>query len=116
MRTPKIKAPKNYEWRQIGSVSVDAGCLMVGDPCYTVGADSSLNKRLPGGWKQFCEEQFGETKDHTVKHPTGMCGLAVVADTAYGDGMYPVLGLYEVGEESTDRPHAMMVVTGDVDA
>ena len=61
-------------------------------------------------------EQFGNPKDHTVKHPTGMPGLAVVANTAYGDGMYPVLGLYEAGEESTGRPHAMMVVTGDVDA
>lgn len=105
------------EWRKLGEVGVDAGCLMVCDPCYVVGKDSEINARFPDGWSQFCAEQFdyttGASDNPQVNYARGHAGLGVVASTACGDGCFAVLGLFQVGIIN-GMPLAMVVVTGDV--
>ena len=105
----------NLEWRLLGHVGVDAGVLMVGDPCYFIGPDSTAQKAYPGGWEEFCEKQFAGFADNKedvtqMDFARGHGGLGVVSGTAYGDGSYPVYGLFRVGGV---RCLAMTVVTGD---
>ncbi len=88
MRTKKI----------IGQCGVDAGCLMVGDPCYFVGKDSEVNKTYTN-WTDFIKKQFDETPacraKHQMKYQAGHSGLGVVVNTVHGDGTYDVEGIYE---------------------
>ena len=71
----------------IGYVAVDSGTMYLGDPCY-ISSDKRLHSNK--AWKTFCEEvlwtnQFRDNGNTGVdKH------AAVVTDTAYGDGLYPV--------------------------
>lgn len=110
----KLNAPEGFEWRHLGLVGVDAGCLMIADPCYVIGSDSEINKAHPGGWSQFCDEHFGEKDDPQVNYAKRHPGLGVVASTLHGDGCYSVYGLFAAGGRTPSRPHAMIVVTGDV--
>jgi len=73
---------------QIGTVGVDAGMLMVGDPCYFVGKDATINERC-NNWKQACDDIF--CKDG-VDRDEGMdvYRLGVAVSTTYGDGEYKV--------------------------
>lgn len=74
--------------KQIGSCGVDAGMIMVGDPCYFIGKDATINERCKT-WKQACDEVF--CKDG-VDRDDGMdvYGLGVAVSTTHGDGCYPV--------------------------
>lgn len=76
---------------RIGSVDVDSGTLMIGDPCY-----------LDGGF------DYDKWADLSVGNGNGVIpgpndwdkpGEATVAMyTAYGDGTYPVYGLFDNGQ------------------
>lgn len=74
---------------QIGVCGVDAGMIMVGDPCYFVGRDSAINDHCEN-WDQACNEVFckPETKDRD--HPMDIYGLGVAVATTNGDGCFPV--------------------------
>ena len=73
---------------KIGEVGVDAGMLMVGDPCYFVGKDATIHERCKD-WSQACKEVF--CKDGlTSDTPLDVYGLGVAIATTGGDGCYPV--------------------------
>lgn len=74
--------------KQIGSCGVDAGMLMVGDPCYFIGRKASIHTRC-ASWKQACTEVFckGDIPRDT---PMDVYGLGVAIATTYGDGCFPV--------------------------
>lgn len=86
--------------RKIGTVDVDSGILMLGDPCYI--KDGFESKFKPGeGWVRDSDAQgFGPNYDgagnaalrdhYQMNHENGHAGFAVAFNTAYGDGTYPV--------------------------
>jgi hypothetical protein len=82
-------------WIKAGEISVDAGIVMVGDPCYL--ADDIENHPVKD-WNNFCEMLDQPIYATDVKYPTikqldfaaGHKGLGVVVSSGYGDGVYPV--------------------------
>lgn len=73
--------------RQIGAVAVDAGVVMIGDPCYHYNDVSEASD-----WPAFCDALTGVTGTTPVE-PLGP-GLGIVVETPWGDGTYPVVGMY----------------------
>ena len=82
------------EWVNIGTVGVDAGLMMIGDPCHSNG-DEPANP-LIGDWDKFCDYvQKKENQIHNnvacgIPFALGHDGAAVVTSTGYGDGVYDV--------------------------
>ena len=70
---------------KIGSLFVDAGIVMVGDPCYTLPDDASHREEVAKDWSKFCDAIGNEN----VSAPFGK-GTALVVSSGYGDGEYPV--------------------------
>ena len=103
----------NLKWEHVGNCGVDAGMLMVGDPCYFIGPNSDASKSYGNSWGTFMEmyhdREKGQIK-HQLNFALGHEGLGVVAGTAYGDGTYPV---YALKKQGTDRAYAMLVITGE---
>jgi hypothetical protein len=73
---------------KIGMVDVDAGMLMVGDPCYFIGKDASINDRCDS-WDQACDEVFCKG-DPTRDTPLDVYKLGIAIGTTNGVGSYPV--------------------------
>ena len=71
---------------QIGTVDVDAGVIMIGDPCYSLPDDASRRSAVAKDWTLFCEALEGASHSE----PLGR-GAAIVLRTLHGDGEYPVL-------------------------
>jgi len=78
----------------VGHVHVDAGLMMLGDPCYTIGKTIGRMK-----WLTFLHKFIME--DNTTDSDTGIYpiedGTAIVCSTGYGDGTYPVYADIERG-------------------
>ena len=72
----------------IGHVGVDAGMIMVGDPCYFVGDDATIHERCKT-WEQACDQVFCK-EDFNRDTPMDVYGLGIAIATTYGDGCYPV--------------------------
>jgi hypothetical protein len=72
----------------IGYCGVDSGMLMIIDPCYVVGKDSTMNEYCDS-WKKACEEIFC-VEGHKKDDPYDVYKLGIAVDTTYGDGTYPV--------------------------
>ena len=112
-------AAKKAKWELIGEVGVDAGMLMIGDPCYFIGEKTPGEQAFPT-WESFIEGQREEghewqlrhQMDYRVKGMTGSTGLGVVAGTAHGDGLFKV---YALKNDRGDRAQAMLVITGDME-
>ncbi len=86
MKKNKTKAPK---FEVVGSITVDAGIIQIGDPCYEYGK--------PGAWLDFCDELKGmdELGVHQLPHEStkgnyGECSRAIVVQSGLGDGVYDV--------------------------
>ena len=88
----KKKLPK---WETVGSVTVDAGLIQLGDPCY--GNLDEFEKHA--NWVRYLEGSgilnadenvtvipHGHDKEGNYKHHA----KAVVVSSGYGDGCYPV--------------------------
>jgi hypothetical protein len=71
---------------QIGTVDVDAGLVMIGDPCYSLPDDASRRSAVATNWARFCEAV--DSAPHA--EPLG-AGVAIVVRTLHGDGEYPVM-------------------------
>ena len=82
---------------QIGTLMVDAGIIMLGDPCYTLSDDASHRTDIAKDWSKFCKASYDEDGNEVVA-PLGD-GIAIVVGTGYGDGEYPVF----VERDSTGR-------------
>lgn len=78
---------------EIGTVYVDAGIIMIGDPCYTATGDASHHIET---WSEFCKRTPWGEKPYNVTEPAGH-GLGLVVPTLYGDGAYPVYAELEDG-------------------
>ena len=76
---------------QAGWFSVDSGQAMVGDPCYLDGWKTNEGEEwnLEGKIGQYSYHGASAT---TIEHSYGELGIgtAVVFNTGYGDGYYPV--------------------------
>lgn len=73
---------------RIGECGVDAGMLMVGDPCYFIGKDATIHERC-NDWKQACDEVFC-TGNYDRNDGMDVYGLGIAVATTHGDGCYPV--------------------------
>lgn len=78
----------DYDTRKIGEVCVDAGLLMVGDPCYRYNSEAAE----ASDWTSFCLALGDGGKP---AEPLGD-GQGIVVPTTWGDGTYPVYGLYDM--------------------
>ena len=88
------------KWKLLGHCGVDAGMLMVGDPCYFIGKDKDSAQRYKD-WGTFLGEQdYGRINQ--MAYAKGHSGLGVVASTSYGDGVYPVYGLFNSEDSDSD--------------
>lgn len=74
-----------------GSIAIDSGQAMVGDPCYLDEWDTNKNEEwnLEGKLNQYSYHGASAT---TLANGFGELGIAnsVVFNTGYGDGVYPV--------------------------
>ena len=77
-------------WRYLGSVEVDSGCLLIGDPGY-------LLPRLATG-RAGLDYQAVVDADWREPATAVADGLALLLQRFGGDGSFPVVGLFE-GEE-----------------
>jgi hypothetical protein len=83
----------NNNWELIGHAAVDAGMIMICDPCYFI---KDKNEEPYGGrgktWYEFLDKyDFAQQPeqmffDEKKTHP----GLGVVIGTPHGDGVFPV--------------------------
>jgi hypothetical protein len=81
---------------KIGEVSVDAGIIMIGDPCYTLPDDASHRTDAAKEWDTFCDVLFESESRRKGVEPFGS-GIGLVVSSGYGDGSYPVYVRYEDG-------------------
>lgn len=79
------------EIRLAGVCGVDAGMILIGDPCY--GQDQQAHPSNKN-WEEFCQDlqearlQYPMTQQ--LYYDKGHEGLGVVMDSGFGDGVYPV--------------------------
>jgi hypothetical protein len=75
----------------VGSFAVDSGQAMVGDPCYLDGWKTNEGEEwnLEGKLNEYSYQGASAT---TLAHNAGELGIgkAIVFNTGYGDGYYPV--------------------------
>lgn len=76
---------KKSTFEVVGQITVDAGCIQVGDPCY---GESDYMDNL---------EELDTTgvalipHNHSDQGNYGTCSKAVVVTSGFGDGVYDVL-------------------------
>lgn len=98
------------DWIYAGEVAVDAGIIMLGDPCYHLHTElENRHKDFGTDWSDFCDKLYvpdGSIDcdvpgiDHKVKMPISKLerngfhqignASSVVVSSGYGDGCYPV--------------------------
>lgn len=78
-------------WKQIGSVGVDSGSLMIGDPCYLDHKDD-WNPKLYDKWivGKLCD-----SKNQAIEIEEMCQNQAVAFSSGFGDGVYPVFAYYK---------------------
>jgi hypothetical protein len=106
-------------WVLAGHIGVDSGQVMVCDPCYVLPDVNEEGENLREGWKP--EFPYGkacgwdEVPDEErksvrpISFKMGHEGAAVVCDSGYGDGYYPVYVKFEDKGPWGVRVVAMMV-------
>jgi hypothetical protein len=74
-----------------GQIGIDSGQAMVGDPCYLDNWDTNQNDEWNIDGKQGQYSYHGASAT-TISNAYGQLGnsTAVVFNTGYGDGLYPV--------------------------
>jgi hypothetical protein len=68
------------KWEVIGLISVDAGCITIGDPCYGEAQD----------WSNYMDEEIPHDSDLEVPKELRRFGKAVIMQSGLGDGVYAV--------------------------
>lgn len=68
------------KWEQAGVVGVDAGCILLGDPCYWMKKEDYDKHICLDGWSDFKQ----------VNYDLGHAGKGVIVSSGFGDGCYPV--------------------------
>jgi len=93
-----LKKLKNLEPKVIGHIGVDAGVVWIGDPCYILHTDK-LPDTLGKDWDDFCDKLKNNKYSKSFNYQMGHEGLGVCTSTKYGDGVYNVIGFFEVNNE-----------------
>lgn len=86
---------KKITYKFLGNIGVDSGSVMIGDPCYQEDEDS---RKLIFDTQMAGYEQKPPVYQHAIPYLKGHEGLAVVSNTTYGDGTYPVFGMVQDGQ------------------
>lgn len=76
---------KQDKFESVGYITVDAGIIQIGDPCYQM-----KDKH----WQKYIEDVgIVDMTDGSlsIPHETGMPGKAIVVQSGFGDGIYDVL-------------------------
>jgi|688.fasta_scaffold22546_12 hypothetical protein len=100
----------DFELKQIGVIGVDSGLVWIGDPCYLL--DDERPKSVGKDWSEFCDiintNKDEETSSIPFNYDMGHKGLGVCSSTKWGDGTYPVYGIFEKGEDR-GRPNGILI-------
>lgn len=95
-------------WHQVGSVGVDAGMVMLCDPCYIRDEWTSQqeDEKLHDdkytnefSYRGCCSTMSKNNKAGQLNYKMGHAGAGVVVSSGYGDGYYPVYVTYADGGE-----------------
>jgi hypothetical protein len=90
----------NSDWKQIGMLPVDAGCILLSDPCYVLpdsrGIEDGKHIEIPYDYSTMLEEmeKEGWPKEFRVKPKGYSQPLGMIVESGYGDGEYPVFAQY----------------------
>ena len=75
---------------RVGEVWVDAGMLLIGDPCYLIpNGDGTPKKASLLNWNAFCAAVHASPTRNGIAEPIGKW-LGVVINNFGGDGTFPV--------------------------
>ena len=74
------------EWVKAGTVYVDSGSILIGDPCYHIGDEKNKEQN----WKGFVDRVYKDTFYETGIATAWSVGEGIVCSTGYGDGEYNV--------------------------
>jgi hypothetical protein len=82
---------KRAKLEEVGYVTVDAGLMYLGDPCYLAGPKENPFEN----WSDFCDVALdpGVTPDPNlipIPHTAGAPGKGIVIGGFGGDGIFPV--------------------------
>lgn len=85
--------------RVLGWCAVDSGQIMITDPGYVSYWDdkAEYGDNVAGGHFSYpgaCDQTLSSRKGGQLYFPAGHAGVAVVASSGFGDGMYPVYATY----------------------
>lgn len=81
----------NSDWVHVGDIGVDAGIVMVGDPCYHLHKEGENRYAEFGNdWHEFCDILYEPNGLDSNQAAQIGKSLAVVVSSGYGDGCYPV--------------------------
>ena len=84
---------KRDGWQLAGHCAVDAGLIMICDPCYVHKEDGGCSSApFSGTWDDFCAWLAEDNYPLVKKMPftLGHEGAGVVMSSGFGDGVYPV--------------------------
>lgn len=100
----------DFELKQIGKIGVDSGLVWIGDPCYLLDGDKP--ESVGKDWGEFCdifkENEEKETRSISFNYDMGHEGLGVCSSTKWGDGTYPVYGIFEKGD-TRKSPNGILI-------
>lgn len=94
-------------WTYVGNVFVDSGQLMICDPCYAVPEEAEPDWEPQFTYDMACGWDNPPDNDEYEPYRQIKDGVALVSDTCYGDGVYPVY----IRFNKQGTPTAMMVDT-----
>lgn len=83
------------EWVEVGSIGVDAGCILVVDPCYVLPRASDGTAGLD--YEHATGLDLPVFPDEPVRELPDVPGGGLLVSTGYGDGLYPVYATYRDG-------------------
>ena len=87
------------QWKQIGTVGVDSGTLMIGDPCY-LDDEGDWNPEL---YKEWICGGLCKNETQAVQIQELCMNQAVAFSSGFGDGVYPVFARIK-NYGTKDRP------------
>lgn len=86
------RIPDGRGWKFIGTVPVDAGCLVLIDPCYLLSASPTGGSNVDPYDEILDGDALVNDAYQSVGNDSG-----IVFSTGYGDGAYPVFARFEGG-------------------
>ena len=98
---------KNLVAKVIRKISVDSGQIMIGDPLYFLfGGLDGYPKSIGNNWEELRKRNPTENVFFPLKHDSGIDGAGFISRTYWGDGDYPIIGLFN---GSNPRPEAIII-------